>query len=39
VILPFCYGGSNGLLTQDTKGAALFRASARHASRERVIGE
>jgi len=36
-ILPFCYGGSNGLLTQDTKGAALFRASARHASRERSV--
>lgn len=25
-ILPFCYGGSNGLLTQDTADAALFRA-------------
>ena len=25
-ILPFCYGGSNGLLTQDTTDAALFRA-------------
>jgi anaerobic selenocysteine-containing dehydrogenase len=25
-ILPFCYGGSNGLLTQDTNDAALFRA-------------
>src|SRR6478672_407534 len=24
-ILPFCYGGSNGLLTQDTNDAALFR--------------
>ncbi len=24
-ILPFCYGGSNGLLTQDTTDAALFR--------------
>jgi anaerobic selenocysteine-containing dehydrogenase len=24
-ILPFCYGGSNGLLTQDTADAALFR--------------
>lgn len=24
-ILPFCYGGSNGLLTQDTSDAALFR--------------
>src|SRR5439155_24678805 len=23
-ILPFCYGGSNGLLTQDTSDAALF---------------
>jgi anaerobic selenocysteine-containing dehydrogenase len=25
-ILPFYYGGSNGLLTQDTNDAALFRA-------------
>jgi anaerobic selenocysteine-containing dehydrogenase len=25
-ILPFSYGGSNGLLTQDTTDAALFRA-------------
>ena len=25
-ILPFCYGGSNGLLTQDTTDASLFRA-------------
>ena len=25
-ILPFCYGGSNGLLTQDTTDAALFRS-------------
>jgi anaerobic selenocysteine-containing dehydrogenase len=25
-ILPFSYGGSNGLLTQDTNDAALFRA-------------
>ena len=25
-ILPFCYGGSNGLLTQDTNDAALLRA-------------
>ena len=25
-ILPFCYGGSNGLLTQDTNDAELFRA-------------
>ena len=25
-ILPFCYGGSNGLLTQDTNDAAMFRA-------------
>ena len=25
-ILPFCYGGSNGLLTQDTNDAQLFRA-------------
>jgi len=25
-ILPFCYGGSNGLLTQDTNDATLFRA-------------
>src|SRR4029078_499264 len=25
-ILPFCYGGSNGLLTQDTADAQLFRA-------------
>jgi anaerobic selenocysteine-containing dehydrogenase len=25
-ILPFCYGGSNGLLTQDTNDAKLFRA-------------
>ena len=25
-ILPFCYGGSNGLLTQDTNDASLFRA-------------
>jgi anaerobic selenocysteine-containing dehydrogenase len=25
-ILPFCYGGSNGLLTQDTNDALLFRA-------------
>jgi anaerobic selenocysteine-containing dehydrogenase len=24
-ILPFCYGGSNGLLTQDTNDAQLFR--------------
>ena len=24
-ILPFCYGGSNGLLTQDTLDAVLFR--------------
>ena len=24
-ILPFCYGGSNGLLTQDTNDATLFR--------------
>ncbi len=24
-ILPFCYGGSNGLLTQDTSDAVLFR--------------
>lgn len=24
-ILPFCYGGSNGLLTQDTSDATLFR--------------
>ncbi len=24
-ILPFCYGGSNGLITQDTNDAALFR--------------
>jgi anaerobic selenocysteine-containing dehydrogenase len=24
-ILPFCYGGSNGLLTQDTADARLFR--------------
>lgn len=24
-ILPFCYGGSNGLLSQDTNDAALFR--------------
>jgi anaerobic selenocysteine-containing dehydrogenase len=24
-ILPFCYGGSNGLLTQDTNDAALWR--------------
>ena len=24
-ILPFCYGGSNGLITQDTTDAALFR--------------
>jgi anaerobic selenocysteine-containing dehydrogenase len=24
-ILPFCYGGSNGLLTQDTADAQLFR--------------
>ena len=24
-ILPFCYGGSNGLLTQDTTDAQLFR--------------
>ena len=24
-ILPFCYGGSNGLLTQDTNDAVLFR--------------
>ena len=24
-ILPFCYGGSNGLLTQDTNDSALFR--------------
>ena len=24
-ILPVCYGGSNGLLTQDTTDAALFR--------------
>ena len=25
-ILPFCYGGSNGLLTQDTTDSSLFRA-------------
>ena len=25
-ILPFCYGGSNGLLTQDTNDTAFFRA-------------
>jgi anaerobic selenocysteine-containing dehydrogenase len=25
-ILPFCYGGSNGLITQDTNDAAFFRA-------------
>ena len=25
-ILPFCYGGSNGLLTHDTNDAALWRA-------------
>ena len=25
-ILPFCYGGSNGLLTQDTNDATLWRA-------------
>src|SRR4051812_41487175 len=25
-ILPFCYGGSNGLVTQDTNDATLFRA-------------
>ncbi len=24
-ILPFCYGGSNGLITQDTNDARLFR--------------
>ncbi len=24
-ILPFCYGGSNGLITQDTNDAAFFR--------------
>lgn len=24
-ILPFCYGGSNGLITQDANDAALFR--------------
>jgi len=24
-VLPFCYGGSNGLLTQDTRDAELFR--------------
>src|SRR5215218_5261890 len=24
-ILPFCYGGSNGLVTQDTNDAVLFR--------------
>ena len=24
-VLPFCYGGSNGLLTQDTSDATLFR--------------
>ena len=24
-ILPFCYGGSNGLITQDTTDATLFR--------------
>jgi anaerobic selenocysteine-containing dehydrogenase len=24
-ILPFCYGGSNGLITQDTNDATLFR--------------
>src|SRR5215207_5933473 len=27
-ILPFCYGGSNGLLTQDTNDAVLFRGFA-----------
>src|SRR5918995_4777286 len=25
-ILPFCYGGSNGLVRQDTNDATLFRA-------------
>src|SRR3954468_7538781 len=30
-ILPYCYGGSNGLLTQDTSDATLFRRL--HASR------
>ena len=25
-ILPYCYGGSNGLLTQDTADATLFRS-------------
>ncbi len=25
-ILPFCYGGSNGLITQDTTDAVLFRS-------------
>ena len=25
-ILPFCYGGSNGLLTQDTNDSTLWRA-------------
>ncbi|MEO5896734.1 MAG: molybdopterin-dependent oxidoreductase [Vicinamibacterales bacterium] len=27
-ILPFCYGGSNGLLTQDTNDTVLFRGFA-----------
>jgi anaerobic selenocysteine-containing dehydrogenase len=30
-ILPFCYGGSNGLLTQDATDARLFRRPARQA--------
>ena len=32
-ILPFCYGGSNGLLTQDTNDAALFRGVRHVAAR------
>ena len=32
-ILPFCYGGSNGLLTQDTNDATLFRALRHVAAR------
>ena len=35
-ILPFCYGGSNGLLTQDTdRRRAVPRVSARRGSRAR----
>ena len=34
-ILPYSYGGSNGLLTQDTSDATLFGGSAPRGSRAR----